>query len=76
MWRDAIESGGYMNISTNEVEKPTGPIWLATFGSRSAGRSSATKRPFGQAFFGVLVGLILAVAVILCVVSVIVVSHR
>lgn len=62
-----------MNIPTNEDERPVSPIWLT---SRSTRRSPGNKRPFEQAFCGVLVVLILAVALILSIVAVIIVSHR
>ena len=77
MWRDAGSKLEItMNIPTNEDERPATPIWLDNSQIRSAEIPSATRRSFEHSFCGVLVGLILAIAVILSVVAVTVARHR
>jgi len=65
-----------MSVPTNEVEGAANSMLPGTSEIKSGGRVPATKRPFEHAFCGVLVGLILAVAIILSIVAVSVVSHR
>ncbi len=65
-----------MNVPTNEIQGRADSMSAGASEIKPAWGVQATGCSFEHAFCGVLVGLILAVAIILSIVAVSVVSHR